>query len=113
MLRELRRVTGWTQEQAAEAIGVPISKIGRWERADFAPKGYDLGRLYRAYAPHGADWKWFFDPPEIVVVNPVRAHLDALARGATSLALEDLEREQGEHRAAATRRASRRDKRSA
>lgn len=113
VLRELRAAAGWTQEKAAEQIGVPISKVGRWERADFAPKGYDLGRLYRAYVAYGADWRWFFDPAEIVVVNPVRAHLDELARGATALALEDLDREQATHRAAATRRVARRDKRPA
>jgi transcriptional regulator with XRE-family HTH domain len=104
VLRELRHQAGWTQEEAAEAIGVPIGKLGRWERAEHPPKGYDLGRAYRAYKAIGAQWEWFFDPPEVVVLNPVRDHLAGLAHDAAALGHEDVEREQAAPRAAARKR---------
>jgi transcriptional regulator with XRE-family HTH domain len=116
VLRELRAAAGWTQEEAAEKIKVPLSTLGRWERGTHAPKGYDLGRLYRAYKRVGAEWEWFFDPPAIVVVNPVR---DRLAqRGerrseAAALAREDLEGAQVKHRAVAARQSAQRRRRPA
>lgn len=113
VLRELRRTAGWTQEEAAEHVGVSLSSLGRWETGKYAPKGYDLGRLFRAYEPFGARSEWFFDPPEVVVSNPVRDRLSELAREAASLAREDLAAEQAGHRANATRRVERRRKRPA
>lgn len=113
VLRELRMVSGWSQEKAAEKVGVPVGTLGRWERGDHAPKGYDLGRLYRMYEPHGARWEWFLDPPEVVIQNPVRDRLAELARGATALALEDLEAEGAKRRAASAQRAERRRRRPA
>lgn len=117
VLRELRDIAGkaepdedWTQEGAAEKIDVPLSTLGHWERGENAPKGYDLGRLYRAYERFGARWEWFFDPPEVVVTNPVREHLARLARGATAAALEDRAPARAKHRPAAKRRAAPRDK---
>lgn len=108
VLKELRETAVWTQEQAAEAIGVPASKVGRWERAEFAPKGYDLGRAYRAYEPYGADWKWFFDPPEVVRVNPVRDRLDELAQtGAIAADAHERRVARRNQRAAAARHAAR------
>lgn len=86
VLRELRAKTGWTQEQAAERANLPTAKLGRWERGDYAPKGYDLGRLFRFYEEHGAKWEWFFDPPEIVVVNPVRTQLNGSGSAAENAA---------------------------
>lgn len=78
VLLNLRETSGETREQAAERIGVPPDTLGKWERAQYAPKGYNLGRLYRGYVEWGAKWEWFFDPPEVVVIDPVRSHLDAL-----------------------------------
>lgn len=94
VLRELRRVAGWNQEKAAEKIGTSLSSLSRWERGKSAPKGYDLGRVYRAYERFGADWREFLDPPEVVVKNPVRDRLSELAREATRLAREDSKAEQ-------------------
>lgn len=108
VLRELRRAAGWTQEQAAERIGTSVSSLSRWETGKFSPKGYDLGRAFRAYEPYGARQEWFFDPPEVVVRNPIRDQLDELARGATALARADLGAEVEQARAAATRRVARR-----
>lgn len=98
VLRELRERAGWTQEEAAEELGVVLGTLGRWERGDYAPKGYDMGRLFRGYQRFGAQWEWFFDPPEVVVVNPVRARLDELERAGTIAA------EKREGRVAARRR---------
>jgi transcriptional regulator with XRE-family HTH domain len=108
VLRELRSVAGWTQEQAAEEIGTSVSSLSRWETGKFAPKGYDLGRVYRAYERFGAQREWFFDPPEVVVRNPIRDQLAELARGAAALAHEDLVQEVERDQAAASRQASRR-----
>ena len=113
VLRELRTASGWTQEKAAEEIGTSVSSLSRWETAKFAPKGYDLGRLFRAYERFGAEWSWFFDPPEIVVVNPVRDRLAELARASTAEAREDLAREREAGQEAASRRDARRSKRPA
>lgn len=78
VLRELRQSSGWTRSEAAEAIDVPEATLGKWERAEHAPKGYDLGRLFRAYQRWGAQIEWFLEPPEVVEVNPIRARLDEL-----------------------------------
>jgi transcriptional regulator with XRE-family HTH domain len=78
VIRELRFASTWTQEQAAEKLGFNLGTLGRWERGEYAPKGYDLGRLYRGYEPFGAKWEWFFDPPEVVVLNTVRDSLNGL-----------------------------------
>lgn len=86
VLRELRAKAGLTQEEAAEDMNVPTARLGRWERGDFAPKGYDLGRLFRFYERFGAEWKWFFDPPEIVVVNPIREILNGTQEAAETAA---------------------------
>lgn len=85
VLRELRAVTGWGQEEAAEQIGVSVSTLSRWERGLSAPKGFELGRLFQAYQPAGAEPAWFFAPPEVVVINPIRNHLVELARVAAAL----------------------------
>src|SRR5215831_8282898 len=45
VLRRLRAVTRETRPEAAERLGVSETSLGRWERGEFAPKGYDLGRL--------------------------------------------------------------------
>jgi transcriptional regulator with XRE-family HTH domain len=105
VLRELRRVSGWTQEQAAEKLGLVPGTLGRWERGDFAPKGYDLGRLYRGYRRFGAQPDWFFDPPEIVLVNPIRAVLDELQESGAIAADEREERAAGQRQRGVARRA--------
>lgn len=113
VLRELRRISGWTQEEAAEAIGTSVSSLSRWERGRFAPKGYDLGRVFRAYERYGAQQEWFFDPPEVVVTNPVRDRLAELAREAATLEREDRELEAVRRQAAARKRVAQRDRRPA
>jgi transcriptional regulator with XRE-family HTH domain len=102
VLRELRFRSPWTQEQAAEELGFNAGTYGRWERGDYAPKGYDLGRLYRGYEPFGAKWEWFFDPPEVVVLDPVRESLSGhpiqqLVAHAQEL-VNEAEAEQSQHR---------------
>lgn len=79
VLQQLRATAGWTQAKAAEELRLNEGTLGRWERGDYAPKGYDLGRLFRGYQRFGAQWEWFFDPPEVVEINPVKAKLDELA----------------------------------
>lgn len=113
VLRELRAQTGWTQDQAAERGGLVTGTLGRWERGEHAPKGYDVGRLFRLYEPFGAQADWFFDPPEVLVTNPVRDRLSEIARGAASLAREDLEEARAKRQAAEDKRAARRGKRPA
>lgn len=111
VLRELRARSGETRDQAAERMDFNAGTLGRWERGDFPPKGYDLGRLYRGYTRWGAQWEWFFDPPEVVEVNPVRARLDELERDGTIAADEREARVEARRRAAAAKRAAARDKR--
>ena len=113
VLRVLREHAGWSRAKAAEELDVSLETLGKWERGQHAPKGYDLGRLYRGYERFGAEWSWFFDPPEVVVVNPVRDRLAELARGAVAEAREDLASEQERGRAAEAQRAARRSRRPA
>jgi transcriptional regulator with XRE-family HTH domain len=113
VLRELRGAAGWTQEKAAEEVGTSVSSLSRWETGKFAPKGYDLGRLFRAYERFGAEREWFFDPPEVVVRNPIRDRLAELARGATDEARADLAAERARSRASASRPVARRNRRPA
>lgn len=80
VLFALRESAGWTRPEAAEELGFSDTSLGRWERGEHAPKGYDLGRLFRGYERWGAQWEWFFEPPEIVTVDPVRSKLDELER---------------------------------
>lgn len=113
VLRELRATASWTQEEAAERIGTSVSSLSRWERGQYAPKGYDLGRLYRAYEPYGAMPEWFFDPPEVIITNPVRDRLSEIAREAAALQREDREAEAAARQAAARKLAAKRDRRPA
>jgi transcriptional regulator with XRE-family HTH domain len=113
VLSALRDTTGETRPEAAERLGVSETSLGRWERGEFAPKGYDLGRLYRGYLEWGADWQWFFDPPEVVTLNPVRSRLDALAQSGAIRADEAEKRVEERRRAAAAKRAAAHGRRSA
>lgn len=107
VLVELRRSSGWTREEAAEEIGVPVATLGKWERAEHAPKGYDLGRLYRAYRRWGARWQWFLEPPNVPVeINPIRSRLDALAARGAIAADEREKRVEARRRATAAKRAA-------
>lgn len=110
VLRDLRSRSGWTREEAAEKIGVNAGTLGRWERAEYSPKGYDLGRLYRGYVTWGAQWEWFFDPPERVEINPVRARLDELERAGAIAADEREARVANRRQQAVAKRAAARDK---
>lgn len=106
VLRMLRAVSGWTREQAAEALDVTVVSLGRWERGENPPKGYDLGRLYEGYVRWGARWEWFLRPPDVVPeVNPVKAHLDELARDGAIAADEAEERVRARRQLAADKRA--------
>src|SRR5205085_8116397 len=78
VLVALREAAGWTRPEAAEELGVSETSLGRWERGEHAPKGYDLGRMFRGYEKWGAQWEWFFDPPAIVTLDPVRSKLREL-----------------------------------
>lgn len=111
VLLSLRGVAGWTREEAAEAMDLSSGTLGRWERGEYPPKGYDLGRLYRGYQPWGAQWEWFFDPPEVVSVDPVKARLDELEL-AGAIAVEEREARVAERRrrAAEKRAAARRNR---
>lgn len=107
VLRALRAASGMSQEEAAEAIGVSLAKLSRWEQAVNAPKGYDLGRVYAGYERWGADWHWFFDPPEVIpAVDPVKAYLDGLARSGAIAADEAEARVRARHLRAVEKRAA-------
>jgi transcriptional regulator with XRE-family HTH domain len=106
VLAELRRSSGWTRDEAAEAIGVPAATLGKWERGEHAPKGYDLGRLYRTYRTWGADWQWFLEPPEVIEINPIRAALNALEERGAIAADEREARVEARRRATAAKRAA-------
>lgn len=110
VLRELRQASGWTRSEAAEAIDVPEATLGKWERGEHAPKGYDLGRLFRVYRPWGARWQWFLEPPAVVEINPIRARLDALAERGAIAAAEAEARVEARRHAAAAKRAGVRDR---
>lgn len=52
-LREMRRSFGWSQEMLAEALGVDVSTISRWERSKTKPSlahGPRIGRLLKHVA---------------------------------------------------------------
>lgn len=52
-LRQMRRTFGWSQERLAEALGVDVSTISRWERDKTRPAlvhGPRIGRLLRHVA---------------------------------------------------------------
>jgi len=104
VLRELRATSGWTRAEAAEAIDVPEATLGKWERGEHAPKGYDLGRLFRAYRRWGARWQWFLDPPEVVEINPIRERLAALEERGAIAADEREARVQARRRAVVAKR---------
>lgn len=112
VLRALRDRSGWTRPEAAEHMGLSDTTLGRWERGENSPKGYDLGRLFRGYQPYGAQSEWFFEPPEIVRIDPVQAKLDELERtGAIAGDLREA-RVAARRRQAAARRAASRGKQS-
>lgn len=90
MLVNLRAAAGWTREEAEEALGIPASTLGKWERGQHPPKAYDLSVLYLGYTKAGvpADPKWFLDPPSVVRVDPVRERLDELRAQAAAAAAD-------------------------
>lgn len=104
VLRRLRASAGWTRPEAAQALGVSETTLGNWERGANAPKGYDLGRLFHGYEPYGARVEWFIDPPAVVVSDPVKDALDALAASASIAADTAEARVQARRRRAAVRR---------
>ncbi len=110
VLVELRRRTGENRDEAAERMELNSGTLGRWERGNYAPKGYDLGRLFRGYSHVGARWEWFFDPPEVVEVNPIRSHLDELERTGAISADEREARVAARRREAVAKRAAARGK---
>lgn len=110
VLVAMRERLGWTREDAADELGIPLSTLGKWERGDNAPKGYDLGRLYRGYEKHGvAKWEWFLEPPEVVRVDPVQSHLDSLERAGAISADEREARVQARRQQAVEKRRASRD----
>lgn len=110
VLVALRNAAGWTREEAAPELHVSYTSLGRWERGEHPPKGYDLAKLFNGYRDWGAQWEWFFDPPEIVHIDPVKSRLDELARTGAIAAGEAAERVAGRRRQAAARRAAVRGK---
>jgi hypothetical protein len=45
LLALLRTATGWTQALAEEKMQVPVGKLGRWERAEYPPKSFELSAI--------------------------------------------------------------------
>lgn len=113
VLRQLRAIAGMTQAEAAEHLGVEVGSLGRWERADFAPKGPDLARLYLGYEEFGAQIEWFLFPPEVVVTDPVRDRLDELARSGAIAAANAEGRARARRRRGGAKRDGERGRRSA
>lgn len=81
VLRTLREGASKTQAMVEEDLSLAEGTLGRWERGDHAPKGYNFGRLFRYYEPWGAELNDFLDPPAIMVVNPLRDRLAAKRPG--------------------------------
>lgn len=76
----LRSLSGKTQAELEEAMGVPAGKLGRWERGNYPPKAHELGKIYSAYERWGAEMEWLIWPPDANDFTKVRAKLNALAR---------------------------------
>lgn len=57
-LRELRKQTGRTVVQVAEALGMHHSTISRWERGDTMPDEADTGALLAIYGVTGEERAW-------------------------------------------------------
>lgn len=51
-----------SQEMLAEAAGVSVTTVGRWERGDNAPRSYQLARIVGRL---GSDPRDFFSPPDV------------------------------------------------
>lgn len=107
------KLTKYTQETIAQAIGVDVETVGRWERGDREPKTFELHRLAVLYDVPG---DWFLFPTDSVTELDARIEDQravSLAAGAVASSRQDLEREAAELRDAAARRASKRDRRPA
>lgn len=61
LIQRERLAQDMSQEMLAEAAGVSVSTIGRWERGENAPKTYQAGRVIAAL---GIDPMLFLDPPD-------------------------------------------------
>lgn len=49
ILKKLREINGFTQEEVAEKMEVTVNTIQNWERSNKVPKGDDLNRLLDLY----------------------------------------------------------------
>lgn len=56
LLRQRRRESGVTREQAAVASGHALNTLGRWERGEFTPSASDLAALADLYGCSPADF---------------------------------------------------------
>jgi transcriptional regulator with XRE-family HTH domain len=45
LLRSARKQNGWTQQDVAEKIQVGVASVGRWERGEVVPNGFDCDLL--------------------------------------------------------------------
>jgi len=66
-----------SQEELAEATGVSVTTLSRWERGVNAPKAYQLAKIWRKLEPPAS---WFFDPPD-ALSDLDRRLADAVERG--------------------------------
>ena len=48
-LRALREARGWSQDRAAEAVGVDRTTLAKWELGRVLPKGHHLIRWARTF----------------------------------------------------------------
>jgi transcriptional regulator with XRE-family HTH domain len=90
LLALLRTATGWTQSMAEERMQIPIGKLGRWERADYPPKAFELAAIYKAYEWLGIEMDWLIWPPDLAGLTDVREKLSVLAR-AGAIAADEAE----------------------
>lgn len=91
-IKYAREQRGLTPPQLAERLGRSRGTVNDWENGKSVPSLLDLGPICREL---GVDPRLFADLPPIPA-SPVDEYLVDLGRGAARLALEDLEREEGE-----------------
>jgi transcriptional regulator with XRE-family HTH domain len=90
-LGRYRRAAGVTQRTIADALGLNVGTIGRWEDGKGAPDVWELSVMIERY---GVPCAWLLDPTGDV--NTLRRRSEQLRRAAREAAQADAEDGRGQ-----------------